>query len=279
MKLISFSRGTGSGWGVLRDDGVVDMTDKFPSLRAALAAGALEDIAVAAKDRTADFAVDDVRLLPPLPDPDKIICIGLNYGKHLAESGAPTPEYPTVFVRVTDTLVAHGAPMIVPTVSSELDYECELALVIGKGGRHIARKDAMGHVAGYTCFNDGSIRDYQIKHSLDAGKNFHATGGFGPWLVTADDVPEPGKLQLRTLLNGKELQNGNTSDLIFDIPAIISYVSDFTTLSPGDVISTGTPEGVGFVRKPPIFLKPGDIVEIEIEGIGTLRNPVVAEQV
>ncbi|MEJ8570472.1 fumarylacetoacetate hydrolase family protein [Microbaculum marinum] len=277
MKLISYSRGTANGWGVLGDDGVVDMTGTFPSLRAALEAGGLADIAAAAGDRGADFPLDDVRLLPPVPDPGKIICIGLNYGKHLAESGAPMPEYPTLFVRVTDTLVAHDEPMVVPSVSSELDYECELALVIGKGGRHIAREDALAHVAGYACFNDGSVRDYQMKHSLAAGKNFHATGGFGPWLVTADAIPDPGRLQLRTLINGQELQNGNTSDLIFDIPEIISYISAFTPLSPGDVISTGTPEGVGFVRKPPIFLKPGDTVEIEVEGIGKLRNPVIAE--
>lgn len=276
MKLVSYSRGTSSGWGVLRDDGIVDMTKSYASVRAALADGGLDAVAAGAKGRSADFAIDDVHLLPPVPDPDKIICIGLNYGKHLAESGAPMPDYPVLFGRFTDTLVAHGDPMVVPAVSTELDYECELAFVIGKAGRHIAKENAMDHVAGYACFNDGSVRDYQV-HSLDAGKNFHATAGFGPWLVTADDIPDPHSLGLRTLLNGDELQNGNTSDLIFDIPTIINYISGFTPLSPGDVISTGTPEGVGFVRKPPIFLRPGDVVEIEVEGIGTLSNPVIAE--
>jgi len=277
MKLIGFARGEDSGWGVLRDDGVVDTTDVYPSLRAALAAGGLASVASAAQGRAADFALADVHLLPPVPDPGKVICIGLNYGAHLAEGGDAVPAFPSLFTRFADTLVAHGDPMIVPRVSSELDYECELALVIGRPGRHIAVAEAMDHVAGYACFNDGSVRDYQVKHSPPAGKNFHASAGFGPWLVTADEIPEPGRLSLRTLLNGVEVQHGNTGDLIFDIPTIIAYVSGFTPLAAGDVISTGTPEGVGFLRDPPLFLKPGDVVEIEVEGIGTLRNPVIAE--
>ena len=277
MKLISFARGKDSGWGVLRDDGVADMTGAYPSLRSALAADGLAFVASAAKDRAADFALADVHLLPPVPDPSKVICIGLNYGAHLAEGGEARPAFPSVFTRFANTLVAHGDPMIVPRVSSELDYECELALVIGRPGRHIAVAEAMDHVAGYACFNDGSVRDYQFKHSMPAGKNFHASAGFGPWLVTADEIPEPGKLSLRTVLNGVEVQHGNTSDMIFDIPTIIAYVSDFTPLAAGDLISTGTPAGVGVLRDPPLFLKPGDVVEVKVEGIGTLRNPVIAE--
>ncbi len=231
MKLISFKHGE-DGWGVVRDDGVVDMTGLYPTLRAALASDALASVASAAQGRTADFALADVHLLPPVPDPGKVICIGLNYGAHLAEGGDAPPAFPSLFTRFADTLVAQGDPMIVPRVSSELDYECELALVIGRPGRHIAAAEAMHHVAGYACFNDGSVRDYQLRHSLPAGKNFHASAGFGPWLVTADEIPEPGRLSLRTLLNGVEVQHGNTSDLIFDIPTIIAYVSASRRLPP-----------------------------------------------
>ena len=164
---------------------------------------------------------------------------------------------------------------VVPRVSSELDYETELALVIGRAGRHVPAAKAFDYIAGYTCFHDASVRDFQLKHSLDAGKNFIGTGPCGPWIVTADEIPEPGRLNLRTRLNGVELQNGNTSELIFDIPAIVAYISSFTPLSPGDIIATGTPSGVGFTRKPPIWLKPGDVVEIEVERIGRMRLDVV----
>jgi 2-keto-4-pentenoate hydratase/2-oxohepta-3-ene-1,7-dioic acid hydratase in catechol pathway len=281
MKLVSFTRDGVEGWGAVVGDAIVDMSrrfdGKYPRLRLALAKPTLDLIARECAGAKPDFDLASVTLLPPVPDPDKIICIGLNYRAHVSEGGGKTAEFPSLFTRFADTLVGHGGAIIRPLVSSELDYECELALVIGKPGRHIKRPDAMSHVAGYSCFNDASVRDYQVSHSLPAGKNFFATGGFGPWIVTADEIPEPGKLGLRTLLNGVELQHGNTADLIFDIPAIISYVSGFTPLSPGDIISTGTPEGVGFLRKPPVWLKPGDIVEIEVEKIGTLRNPVVAE--
>jgi 2-keto-4-pentenoate hydratase/2-oxohepta-3-ene-1,7-dioic acid hydratase in catechol pathway len=281
MKLVSFTRDGVEGWGAVVGDAIVDMTKrldgKYPRLRLALAKPVLDVIARELNGAKPDFSLASVTLLPSVPDPDKIICIGLNYRAHVSEGGGKTMEFPSLFTRFTDTLVGHGSAIVRPLVSSELDYECELALVIGKPGRHIKRADAMSHVAGYSCFNDASVRDYQVSHSLPAGKNFFATGGFGPWIVTADEIPEPGKLGLRTLLNGVELQHGNTADLIFDIPAIISYVSGFTPLSPGDIISTGTPDGVGFLRKPPVWLKPGDIVEIEVEKIGTLRNPVVAE--
>jgi 2-keto-4-pentenoate hydratase/2-oxohepta-3-ene-1,7-dioic acid hydratase in catechol pathway len=190
----------------------------------------------------------------------------------------PSPENPQVFLRLVNTLVAHNQPMVRPRISGDFDYEGELAVVIGRPGRHIAKSDALSHIFGYTCFNDGSIRDIQFKHSIAAGKNFHATGGFGPWIVTADEIPDPTRLQLVTRLKGKEVQHTGIDDLIFDIPTLISYCSDWTPLVAGDVISTGTPEGVGFARKPPLWMKPGDVVEVEIDGgIGVLRNPIIAE--
>jgi 2-keto-4-pentenoate hydratase/2-oxohepta-3-ene-1,7-dioic acid hydratase in catechol pathway len=281
MKLVSFEHDGHSGWGVVDANGVIDVSrrldGRFASLRAAIAADALDDVARAAAGAAPDHDLSAVRLLPPIPDPEKIVCAGFNYRAHVSEGGGKIPDFPSLFTRFANTLVAHDAPVVVPRVSGDVDYECELALVIGKPGRHIAEADALAHVAGYSCFNDVSVRDYQFDHSLAAGKNFAGTAPFGPWLVTPDEFADPGKLSIRTLLNGVELQHGNTCDLIFGVAALISYISDFTPLVPGDVISTGTPEGVGFARTPPIWLKPGDVVEIEVEGIGTLRNPVVAE--
>ena len=281
MKLVSFRHGAVDGWGAIDGEFIFRMdhrwNGKYPTLRAALAAGALDDVRHACIGATANLQRTDVHLRPPIPNPDKVICIGLNYKAHVGEGGGKLPDHPSLFTRFSDTLVGDSEAIVRPRLSTELDYECELALVIGRGGRHIPRDRAMAHVAGYSCFNDASVRDYQTRHSLPAGKNFFATGGFGPWLVTADEVSEPGRLNLRTLINGVEVQRGNTADLIFDIPEIIAYVSGFTPLSPGDVISTGTPEGVGFLRTPPLWLKPGDICDIEVEGVGVLRNPVIAE--
>jgi len=281
VKLVSFNRNGGKGWGVVTPSGVVDMSRRFqgryPTLRSALAADLLSEIGHEAGQASPDFGLSDLQLAPPIPDPEKIICIGLNYRAHVGEGGGAVPQYPSLFTRFTNTLVAHDAPMIVPKVSSELDYECELAFVIGRPGRHLDPASAMRHVAGYTCFNDGSVRDYQTSHSLPAGKNFVGTAGCGPWLVTGDEIADPGRLSLRTILNGVEVQHGNTSDMIFGIPEIIAYVSSFTPLNPGDIIATGTPEGVGFLRKPPLWLRPGDIVDIEVEKVGLLRNPIVAE--
>lgn len=281
VKLVSFNRVGANGWGVVTPSGVVDISrrldDRYPTLRHALAADRLGEIGHEAERSSPDFALSDLQLLPPIPDPEKIICIGLNYRAHVGEGGGALPRYPSLFTRFANTLVAHNAPMIVPKVSSEFDYECELAFVIGRPGRHIQPSVAMQHVAGYTCFNDGSVRDYQTSHSLPAGKNFVATAGCGPWLVTGDEIPDPGRLSLRTILNGVEVQHGDTSDMIFGIAAIIAYISGFTPLAAGDIISTGTPEGVGFLRRPPLWLKPGDIVEVEVEGIGVLRNPIAME--
>lgn len=260
----------------LRDLGHV-LGDAYPDLKALIGSGRAAKIANDQLAGAPRYALEAATLLPPVPNPDKIVCIGLNYAKHAAEGGMKIPAHPSLFLRLTNTLVAHGAPLVRPKASDDMDYEGELAVVIGKAGRHIARTEALDHVFGYACFNDGSIRDFQFQHSVAAGKNFHATGGFGPWIASADEVGDPAKLNLITRINGTEMQRGELSDLIFDVPAIIAYVSTFTPLAPGDVISTGTPAGVGFARKPPVWLKPGDMVEVEIERIGVLRNTVAAE--
>jgi 2-keto-4-pentenoate hydratase/2-oxohepta-3-ene-1,7-dioic acid hydratase in catechol pathway len=274
MKLVSFTVSGRSSYGAVIGDGVVDLGrrlgDRYPTLRAAIAGGVLSG-AAEAKGATPDVALSQLTLLPPITDPDKIICAGRNYRAHAAEAGGPPPENPQVFLRLVNTLVAHNQPMVCPKISGDFDYEGELALIIGKPGRHIAKADALGHVFGYNCFNDGSIRDIQFKHSIATGKNFHATGGFGPSIVTTGEIADPMRLHLATRLNGKGVQHTGIDDLIFDIPTLISYCSDWTPLMPGDVISTGTPEGVAFARKPPLWMKPGDLVEVEIDGgIGVL---------
>jgi 2-keto-4-pentenoate hydratase/2-oxohepta-3-ene-1,7-dioic acid hydratase in catechol pathway len=248
------------------------------TLREAIAKGTIITAANAAQRAQEGQPLSAVTLQPPIPNPEKVICIGLNYRDHAAEAGQKLPEHPSVFVRLTNTLTPHGGALVRPNISDNFDYEGEVAVIIGKPGRHISRSSALEHVFGYACFNDGSIRDFQLKHSLIAGKNFPSTGGFGPWIATADTIPDPSKLTLTTRINGKQVQHKGTSDMIFDVPAIIAYVSTWTELVPGDVIATGTPEGVGFARKPPLWLKPGDVVEVEISRIGILRNNVVAEQ-
>ncbi len=282
MKLASFTASGRASYGIVKGDGIVDLGRRwgstYPTLRSAIAGGAFAKMPADLKEAKADVALAAVTLLPPIPDPDKIVCVGLNYRDHAAEANLKVPEFPSVFVRLANTLVAHGAPLVRPKLSGDFDYEAELALIIGRPGRHIAARDALSHIFGYSCFNDGSIRDYQFKHSLTAGKNFGATGGFGPWIVTADEIPDPSKLTLSSRLNATQVQRKGTSDMIFDVPAIIAYLSSWTELVPGDVIPTGTPEGVGLGRKPPLWLKPGDTVEVEISGIGVLRNPVVAEK-
>jgi 2-keto-4-pentenoate hydratase/2-oxohepta-3-ene-1,7-dioic acid hydratase in catechol pathway len=213
-----------------------------------------------------------------MPEPDKIVCIGLNYVDHAKEGGNPIPDYPAVFMRTKSSLVAHGQPLVRPTCSDKFDYEAELAIVIGKRARNVTEANALSHVFGYSCFNDGSIRDYQRKATQwTMGKNFDGTGPFGPDIVTADELPA-GAAGLRVVsrLNGETMQNGNTSDMIFSVARTIALISEVMTLEPGDVIITGTPAGVGYARKPPVFMRPGDVCEIEVEGIGILRNPVVS---
>jgi 2-keto-4-pentenoate hydratase/2-oxohepta-3-ene-1,7-dioic acid hydratase in catechol pathway len=259
-------------------DAIVDMVSRtgHASLREALAAKALDGIRQAAAGAVPDHRLADVTLLPVIPDPQRIVCVGINYRSHAEETGRDISPAPSVFLRLADTLIGHGAALVRPNVSDKFDFEGELAVVVGRPGRHVREADALGYVAGYTGFVDGSVRDYQ-KFSVTSGKNFPATGPLGPFLVTADEIPDPTKLTLVTRLNGQEMQRSGTDMLIYSIPKIIAFVSDFTTLAPGDIIATGTPAGVGHRRSPPVWLKPGDVLEVEISGIGTLRNPVVDE--
>jgi 2-keto-4-pentenoate hydratase/2-oxohepta-3-ene-1,7-dioic acid hydratase in catechol pathway len=279
MKLLSFAADGKEWFGAVRNDGVITLNDKIaqPDLRAALAAGAMDKMRSIAQDTVPDRKLGDIKFLPVIPRPAKILCAGINYRSHAAEMARELPKQPSIFIRFADTLVGHGGELIRPKVSDNFDFEGELALVIGKAGRHIAADRALEHVAGYTCFVDGSVRDYQ-KFSVTSGKNFPGTGPLGPWLVTSDEIPDPSRLILTTRLNGNEVQGSPTELLIYAIPQIIAFCSDFTALSPGDVISTGTPEGVGHSRKPPLWMKPGDTLEVEITGIGVLRAHVVDER-
>lgn len=223
-----------------------------------------------------EIQLSAVKLLPPLAHPEKVICVGLNYRDHSAESGFKQPDFPTLFGRFNSSLIGHGAPILRPEQSLQLDYEGELVAVIGKTARHVSEADALGHVMGYSIFNDGSIRDYQFKApQWTPGKNFDDTGAFGPWLVTADELP-PGceGLRLETRLNGEAVQSASTSDMVFPVAKLVAILSSFLTLKPGDVIVTGTPSGVGMARKPQLFMKHGDVCEVEIEKIGVLSNPV-----
>ena len=223
-----------------------------------------------------EVAVSDVELLPPVPNPGKIICIGLNYRAHAIEGGNAIPDYPAVFMRCTTSLAAPGGTMIYPECSDKLDYEAELAVIIGKSARNVAPADALDHVAGYSCFNDGSVRDFQRKSTQwTMGKNFDGTGGFGPDLVTPDELPSGAAgLRIVARLNGEIMQDSNTADMIFDVATLIAVLSAAMTLEPGDVIATGTPSGVGYARTPPVYMRPGDVTEIEIESIGILTNVV-----
>ncbi|MDF8332172.1 fumarylacetoacetate hydrolase family protein [Novosphingobium cyanobacteriorum] len=281
MRLISFRAKGDDRFGCQRDDGIVDLTGRMGgarTLRELLAADGVAEARAFAAGAAADFAIGDCELLPVIPDPAKIICLGLNYRGHAEEVGKPLPAKPVVFHRHAQTLVAHGAPILKPIVSDKFDYEGELAVVLGKRGGHIPAERALEHVAGYCCFNEASVRDWQ-KHShlYGMGKNFRATGAIGPWLVTADEIPDPQALELTTRLNGEEVQRVGISDLIFSIPELIAYVSQAIDWLPGDILVTGTPSGVGLFRDPPVFLKQGDRVDVEISQIGVLSNPVVNE--
>ena len=279
MRLLSFVAGGKAAFGAVSGDGVVTLNDKIgqPDLRAALAAGAMDVMRQAAQTAKPDHKLGDIKFLPLIPKPNKILCAGVNYRAHAAEVGRELPKQPSMFIRFADTLVGHGGEMIRPKVSDNFDFEGELALVIGKAGRHIKAEHALDHVAGYTCFVDGSVRDYQ-KFSVTSGKNFPGTGPLGPWLVTTDEIADPSRLTLTTRLNGQQVQHAATDQLIYAIPQIIAFCSDFTALSAGDVIATGTPEGVGHGRKPPLWMKAGDTLEVEISSIGMLQVRIVDEQ-
>lgn len=272
MRVISYDRNGTTGIAVQRDTdwadlGPVDLVEVLNGDHAGRVAGA------PALDR------DAITTAVPLARPGKIICVGLNYADHTGKSPYAQPDYPTLFPRFSTSLIADGAPIIRPRISQDLDYEGELVAIIGKRGRNIPKDQALDHVAGYSIFNDGSLRDYQFKSpQWTVGKNFDGTGAFGPHVVSADELPDGAKgLRLQTRLNGKVVQDANTNDMIYPVADLIAIISEAITLEPGDIIVTGTPAGVGMARDPKLYMKPGDVVEVEIEGIGTLRNPIEDE--
>jgi 2-keto-4-pentenoate hydratase/2-oxohepta-3-ene-1,7-dioic acid hydratase in catechol pathway len=279
MKLASYVVDGKACFGVVTGEGMVTLNQRlgYATLRDALTAGGVAEIRKAVDAVKPDHRPSDVEWLPVIPNPDKILCAGINYRSHAAETGRELPKQPSMFIRLANTLTGHEGEMIRPSVSQSFDFEGELAVVIGRHGRHIPVERALDHVAGYTCFVDGSVRDYQ-KFSVTSGKNFPATGPLGPWIVTTDEIADPARLTLTTRLNGQEVQKSGTDLLIYSVPQIIAFCSDFTPLLPGDVIATGTPEGVGHRRNPPLWMKSGDVLEVEISGIGTLRNRVVDEK-
>jgi 2-keto-4-pentenoate hydratase/2-oxohepta-3-ene-1,7-dioic acid hydratase in catechol pathway len=287
MKLMMFQRGKSTVLGLVEGKAVIDLGIADPALprdlKSLVAAGpgvlAAAKAAAANAPTSARFVLDAMKPALPIANPTKFICVGLNYALHAKEGGHEIPTYPSFFLRVATSLVAAGAPVIRPKASIQLDYECELAIVIGKAGRHIPEEKALEHVFGYTVFNDVSVRDFQRKTSQwMPGKNFDGTGPLGPWIVTADELP-PGAAGLRitTRVNGETMQDSNTSDMIFSTARTIALLSEFMTLEPGDVIATGTPSGVAHAREPPTWMKAGDTVAVEVERIGVLTNPVVDE--
>lgn len=279
MKFVSFIHQKKASYGVVSGDDVVDLGKKFgkkyPTLRVALLDGALNALKKAAKSMKPTLKMSKILLLPVIPDARKIVCVGLNYREHRAETGRPDTVHPTLFNRWADSQIGHDQPMLKPKESDKFDWEGELAVIIGKPGRRIPREKAMSYVAGYSCYNDGSVRDWQ-RHTSQfmPGKNFPGTGAFGPWMVTTDELKDITKQTLTTRLNGVVKQQATIDMMIFDIPEQIAYISTWTPLKPGDVIVTGTPGGVGFARKPPEFMNVGDTVEVDITGVGVLRNTI-----
>jgi 2-keto-4-pentenoate hydratase/2-oxohepta-3-ene-1,7-dioic acid hydratase in catechol pathway len=284
MRLVAFEQDGRAVLGARIGDDVVALADAgLPqdvnlALEALSRPGALADLS-ARLDGAPRRPLAGLKRLPPVPRPGKIICIGLNYVEHAKEGNNPIPDYPAVFFRGPTSLAAHGEPLLRPRASDKFDYEAELAIVIGRRARHLEEAGALDCVAGYTCMNEGSLRDYQRKSAQwTMGKNFDRTGGLGPEIVTPDELPQgPNALRITSRINGQTMQDSNTSDMIFPVPRILAILSEVMTLEPGDVIATGTPSGVGYPRKPPVFMKAGDVAEIEIEGIGTLSNPVEDE--
>ena len=281
MKLASFIIKGKTSYGIAGERGVVDLGarfgHKYPDLKALIAGDGLSRV-MALDDTRPDAAIDEITFLPVIPDPGKIFCIGHNYEEHRVETQRDKTEYPSVFLRYPESQVGHDRPMLRPRESQSLDYEGEVAIVIGRPGRRIAEDDAWSHIAGYSCYNEGSVRDWQ-KHTMQftPGKNFVATGAFGPWMVTADEIAPGEVLTLTTRLNGKVMQHATTEMMIFSIPRLIAYCSTFLPLAAGDVIVTGTPGGVGARRDPPVFMQPGDVAEVEISRIGVLRNTIASD--
>lgn len=283
MKLISFEHQGRERFGLLRGDAdIVDLAGMgYDSLRAAIAAQALQELARRAESLPAALRLADVSLLPPIPVPGKIICVGVNYGNRNEEykdASAP-PAYPSVFPRFPGSFVGHGRPVLRPRESEQLDYEGEIALVIGRRGRRIAAADAWSHIAGLTCANEGTVRDW-VRHgkfNVTQGKNFDSSGSIGPWMVTADAFDPAAPMTVTTRVNGEQRQHDTTANLMFPFDELIRYISIWTVLEPGDVILTGTPVGAGVRFTPPRFLRPGDVIEVEVSGIGTLSNTVADE--
>ncbi|WP_296075915.1 fumarylacetoacetate hydrolase family protein [uncultured Agrobacterium sp.] len=279
MKYVSFEYEDGDrSYGTVHDNTILDagaqLKGVYPDLRSVIEAGAIKELA----GLGSKLVFDSVKLLPPIPYPDKILCIGLNYLDHIEEVGVAVPEYPAVFTRYPSSLVGHDAPLVRPKASKAYDFEGELAVVIGKTGRHIPKENAFDHVIGYTCFNDGSLRDFQVHtNQFWPGKSFQSSGSMGPWLISRDEVGEITKQTLTTRINGNVEQEAGIDSLTFGIGELIAYISTVIELLPGDVIATGTPGGVGGFRSPPLHLIPGMKVDVEVTGVGTLTNVVIDE--
>jgi 2-keto-4-pentenoate hydratase/2-oxohepta-3-ene-1,7-dioic acid hydratase in catechol pathway len=284
-RLVTFTVNGAQKYGAITESGAVDLSARYardyPTLREAIEHGALRRLADAAENLSADFALEDVTLRPPIPSPEKIICVGVNYPDRNAEyrDGQEAPRFPSLFMRTPRSFVGHGTPLVRPRASTQLDYEGEVALVIGKAGRHIAERDALDHIAALTLCNEGTIRDWvrHAKFNVTQGKNFDSTGSLGPWIVPYTDEAQIADIRLTTYVNGEPRQDDRTSRLIFGFRYLLSYISTFTTLMPGDIIVTGTPTGAGARFDPPRFLVPGDVIEVTADGIGTLRNGVIDE--
>lgn len=284
MRFVHFAEGTLKGLAVETDKGLRGLTENSPGYPGSLLKllGQGNATVRQAYQQLCQAPLLDtslIRYLPPIEQPGKIVCVGLNYADHTKESPYEQPSYPTFFPRFATSLIGHGEAIVRPRVSEQLDYEGELAVIIGSRGRHIPQDQALNYVAGYAIFNEASVRDYQFKSpQWTIGKNFDATGAFGPTFVSADELPPGARgLTLTTRLNGKVEQQGNTADMVFDVAHLIAVLSEAVTLEPGDVIVTGTPAGIGWARRPMLFMQPGDVCTVEIEGLGTLSNPIVAE--
>jgi 2-keto-4-pentenoate hydratase/2-oxohepta-3-ene-1,7-dioic acid hydratase in catechol pathway len=280
---VSFETAARQTYGVWQDEdhwleAPADFRATYPDLKSVIAANQLQALDAAARQAGHTIQASAARLLPVIANPSKIFCVGLNYKTHVAEMKRADSEHPAIFTRFADSLTAHGAPLVRPKATQRFDFEGELAVIIGQGGRNISQADAWHHIAGYACFNDGTARDWQRHtHQWTPGKNFPGTGPLGPFMATRDAIPDVNQLTLESRLNGEVMQYASVADLIFTLPVIIEYLSGFTTLSPGDVIATGTPGGVGDKREPAVYMKAGDVIEVEITGLGTLRNVVAAE--
>ena len=288
MKYVSFLYNDKNCFGILQGEKIIDLTSHYeryregmewmPCLKSALKQGKISELSNLELDGLPKVNTSDVILKPVIPNPGKIFCVGLNYENHRAETKRPESMHPTIFTRFADTQTGHEDTIICPKVSEKLDYEGEMAIIIGKSGRYIVEENAMDYIAGYSCYNDASVRDWQ-KHTsqFTPGKNFYKTGGFGPYMLTSDEVPDYKEMKIQTRLNGQVMQDASLSDLIFPLEKLVSYCSSFIELHPGDVIVTGTPGGVGDRRVPPVYMKDGDTIEIEISKLGILRNKIQKE--